>query len=388
MSTPTCLECGASAHWLGTHLAEVHGIGLDEYLAKHPAAPLVSDEVMSRVPPFVGERRHPPKTPTVSFAGLPAPLHMDVEVSACLPLPNAYRFPTQGDLVEDVTLATLALLHRRHTYIWGEAGAGKDALVHAWSYYTQSPAKLFQVKPGVDIQAWFFSHEFTKDGTYWREGPLLTALRDGYSSPLSGRRLPYIILITDLDRATLDQQETLRMVLDSIEGRVEGPNGVVYNTFPGTMVVATGNTAGGGDVRGRYASAKIMDASILDRFERVIQFHWMHWEDEVHIVRDKFPFVHSHDAKALDLVGACVDSIRGAIGREELYAEFSHRATCAWVGQAQDMITTYADMDKRAPVHLWRDAFRIYADKLPDMQTRAAAYKLIDPHFVGGAFKS
>ena len=354
-----CSVCQKEVKNLHSHMLEKHDQDCDLEILPDPANVI----------------RKPPTQPYLTLGTLRVPINQDVDAEAFLPLPYGYRLPMHGELAEDVQASLIALAKRRHTYIWGDAGAGKDAVVHAWSYMTMTPALIFQVQPGVDIQSWFFAHEFSKDGTYWKEGALLTALRDGYVSPISQRRIPYLILITDLDRATSDQMESLRLVMDSISGRVKGPNGVTYQVLPGTQIVATGNTSGGGDVKGKYTSSKVIDSSMMDRFQRVFQFHWMRWEDEELVVKDKFPLLVEREAWVFEQVGKATEALRTAIQAEEIYAEFSHRGVCTWLGMIEDTLELNA-----LNLDLLRTTFRVVADKMPDPETREQAYKIIDPY--------
>lgn len=368
----TCQICGHQAKWLGDHLVESHKITIGEYLLQHPQA-----EISTVVRQRAGLIQAPdPTALTVNFGDVTVPINWDVEEHACLPLPPHYRVPQFGALKADVAAATIALASRRSMYIWGPAGAGKDAIFHAWSYLTHSPCKLFQIQPGVDTMSWFYSKGLGSNGSYWEEGELLTALRDGYLSPISGRRIPYTVLITDFDRANSEQAEALRLVMDSISGRVMGPKGVVYPVFPGTQIVVTANTAGGGDPNGRYTSARVIDASILDRFERSYQFHWMDWRDEIEVVTHKFPLLWSKNPTLFADIGKAVAALRTAIDAEKLYGEFSHRAVCMWLGAIQDYLTLLGD---RCPANVAELAFDCYLAKLPDATARETAKLIVKP---------
>ncbi len=370
----TCALCGHTDDaWLGDHVAK-HGLTIGQYEAQH--GPAVSSSILLSLPQ---ERAHPPSKLTVEFAGVQVPVNLDVPASACLPLPDAYRIPEHGDLARDVQEAVVSLLHGRSIYVWGLPGSGKDALPHAWSSLTRKPAAIFQIEPGEDIRAWFFSHELGSEGSYWREGELLKILRDGYTSPISGRKIPMLVLITDFDRATGDQAESMRLVMDSISGRVKGPSGVTYPVLPGTQIVVTANSAGGGDTRGRCVTSKPIDASILDRFQRAYEFHWMDWRDEEPIVKAKFPVLNALAPNVFSSVGKVVARLREAIEKEEIYTEFSHRAVCAWLGQAQDLIETIGPMG-----NLLERSYRTVLDKMPDRETRDQAKKIADAFILGG----
>jgi MoxR-like ATPase len=385
---PACRLCGYRDHWLGDHLVEVHGVPVADYLRAYPLAPLASEEAVAQVTRLLASETvltHPPPVTSlrVSFGGIPIKVNHDVPASACLPLPAFYRIPEHGALAADVAEVAIYLHRKRPTYISGPQGTGKDAVIHAFSAWTRTPGLMFQVEPAADIRAWFFSHEFNEKGTFWKEGELLVALRDGYKTP-SGRIIPYIILITDFDRATKEQAESLRLVLDSISGRVKGPGGVTYDVFPGTTIVVTANTTGGGDASGRYVSANVIDSSIMDRFERAIKFHMLEWKDEESIVRNKFPVLVERCPSVFDQVGKATAAMRTAIAAEQIYAEFSHRAVCSWLGAASDIVETLDDV----PKDILTRAFRVIEDKMPDIQTASDVLTAVGVHLKGGVHPS
>jgi hypothetical protein len=378
-----CKVCGAEVKdYLPDHLIEAHGMTVEQYLAANPGAPTVSDRLLERFrkEQKVSKREAPP-TPnklSVSIGGVLFPVNANVPEDACLPLPPHYRVPTKGLLGDDVQHALCLIRHKRPLYVWGLPGSGKDALFHAVSWYTRTPAIIRQVQPGTDIQSWFYSRAFNQNGTYWEEGDVLKALRDGYLTP-DGQRVPYMVLITDFDRADREQVEHIRLVIDSIQGRVPGPGGKVFNLFPGTLVVATGNSSGGGDPRARV-SANVIDASIMDRW-KVLQFHWMDWGDEEIIVTKKFPLLFQKFPSLSGKMGRVTNKLRGEIMNGNLMAEFSHRAICHILEHAQDMLELSLEKGRKPSAQLMSWAVRVWLDGLPDEDNREQAVHILDPEF-------
>jgi MoxR-like ATPase len=382
-----CNICGHEERdWLADHLLEAHGLSVEQYLDQHKGAPTASQRLLDRWEKQRSKTRRalPPKANelTVNIAGVEFPVNPDVPAEACLPLPPEYRVPRHGGLGKDVQHAVVSLKRRRSIYIWGLPGSGKDALLHAFSALTRTPAAIFQVQPGIDIQGWFFARAFNESGTYYEEGEALRALRDGFLTP-SGRRIPYLLAFSDMDRMDRAQAEYMRLITDSIQGRVKGPGGATYPVLPGTVIAATANTAGAGDSRGRMVSSNVLDASILDRFERKFQFRWMDWRDEEPIVRAKHPLLVERCPDVFATMGRVTETLRKAIAAEELYAEFSHRALCTILGHAEDLI--HCSGGTKVPSKLLKKAARAWLDGLPDEDTRQAARNLIDPHLKGGA---
>lgn len=379
-----CEICDFQSHYLAEHLKQVHALSVEDYLTRYPDSGVVSDTLMTEWESQGQFRREPPPMPEalrLVFAGASFPVNVDVPEDACLPLPDYYMIPTDDALGRDVHHAAVALANHRSMYIWGMPGSGKDAFFHAWSALTRSPAKPFPIQPGLDIQSWFYSRTFSATSTMWEEGELLTALRDGYKSPISGRVIPYLILLSDMDRADpRSQTEALRLIMDSISGRIKGPRGETYKVLPGTRIVATGNTSGSGDPRGRMISANSIDAAMFDRFERKFEFHWMGWKDEEKIAIQKFPFLAEQYPDCFREVGASTTALREAIKLNTLYGEFSHRAVCAWLGHAQDLL-----LSGEPKKNLLIKAAKAFLDGLPDEASKLTAQRLIDPSLSGGA---
>lgn len=381
-----CRICGhEEAHYLGDHIVEAHSITTETYLQQYPGAPVTSKRLAERLAAEQqGIRRSGPPPAdklTVKLSGIEFRVNVNVPAEACLPMPAEYQFPKAGDLGKDVANALVSFSRRRSVYIHGLPGSGKDALVHAYSSLTRTPAIMRQVVPGTDIESWFFSRAFNQTGTYWEEGDILIALRDGYKCA-DGTTVPYLFLVSDIDRADRSQGEYLRMVTDTIQGRINGPRGATYPVFPGTMLVATANTAGAGDNRGRMTSSNPIDASLLERWDRKYEFHWMDWADEGPIVRAKFPFLMEKVPGLFDVMGACTKALRDAIKTEEILCEFSHRGLCSILGHAEDLLVCNGNRD--IPKNLLRRAARAWLDGLPDPDTRAKAVTIMDPHVKGG----
>lgn len=376
-----CRECPMVVNdYLGDHLLEAHGITVAEYQVRYPGVSATSQRLQDRVASVAPNRRAHPPAPnqlTISFANVTFPVNWDVPAHYCLPMPPHYRVPQFGNCGEDVQHIAIAMKHRRSIYAWGLPGSGKDALFHAWSFMTRSPAIIRQVRPGTDIEAWFFSRAFNQAGTYWEEGELLKALRDGFLTT-TGRRIPYLVLVTDFDRADREQAEALRLVTDSIQGRVPGPGGHVDNIIEGTVIAVTANTAGGGDERGRMVSANPVDASLMDRFERKFEVRWMDWRDESEIVKSKFPALFQRCPSILDKMGATTRVLREAILNGDLHAEFSHRGVCTILGHAEDLVLE--STGRKIPKNLMQMAARAWVDGLPDQANRENARNIMDPH--------
>ena len=389
----TCVIDGHKDLSLIDHLSEVHGMSVAEYQAAHPGQPVVSNlllEIEAATKPKVTRRAGKGlEDLTVSFAGLELPVWHDVPAEVCLPQPQNYRLPKFGQLGKDVAQASLYAAERLPMWISGAPGTGKDAFVHALSATLRRPALMITIAPGMDLESYLYSRSFAPDAdgnvqTFWEYGELWKALTEGYVTE-TGEVRPYIVLLSDFDRATKAQVETLRLILDSISGRVMSPDGRAVPVIKGTQIVATANSQGQGDTTGRCISARAVDSSIMDRFETAVLFHPMSWKDEGEILRGKFPTLFGALPDSLDTIGACTKALRSCIEKNTLYMEFSHRTVCSWAKVAE---ATLRWRPKANPNKVLTEAARAWIDKLGDEETRMEARRVIDPYMKGGAISA
>ena len=380
---PKCRVCGHEDHWLGDHLAEAHGITVDAYLTTFPGAPTLSQRAFDELEGEGKNKRRqlPPEDTelTVDIYGFTVKVNPDVPAEDCLPMPDGYRFPKHGDLAVDCKEASIAILRNRPLFIHGQTGTGKDALIHAICHICRIPSFCKQILPGEDIQGWFYSRAFDAVGTKWELGEVYERLVEGYTTT-TGRVLGYTALFSDFDRGTKGQMEHLRLVMDTIEGRVGGPKGTTEPICKGTQILITANTAGGGDTRGRMVSTNPIDAALFNRITRKLRFHWLDWLDEEPIVRGKFPYLYQRCPDAFAQLGEATSALREAIYKDTLFWEFSHRDVCGILEHMLDI----AVMEDKVPKDLLKRGFRVFLDGAPDEQTRLEAERLIDPKIKGG----
>lgn len=316
------------------------------------------------------------RTSDATLYGLMLERDDDVDAAACLPMPAGYRWPENGPAREAAARAVLALSRGRHCYLWGPPGVGKDALVHAYSAAFRRPALALTFRPGSDLAPWFYSRRIDATGTSWQYGHLWRALTEGLPGR-DGRARPALVLLSDVDRADPAQLEWFRLLADSIEGRVLGPEGRTVPVLPGTQFVCTANSCGSGDVRGRLVSSQPMDASILDRLGRMIEFPYLEWTDERAVLEACYARLVAGAPRLLDALGRAVEALRKAIRTDTLAAEFTHRSLRTILDECTDLLDTGT-----APADLLGRGFHAWLDG-QEGETRLAAARLVEPH-VGG----
>ena len=385
---PVCRICGHKAHWLGSHLMSEHGLTVEEYLTMHEGAPTASKEALEKFNARRKARVLPPKLEdlTIEFAGTEFKVNTDVPLSVCAPPVPFYTPPKYGDQSENVEDVFLHLDgDDSPIYVHGPAGTGKDACFQAWSNKTRTPCLMVQINPDVDVSKYLYSHEIGEKGTFYKEGKLLKALRDGYVTE-KGERIPYLVILTDVDRMTEEQGEHLRMIIDSVSGRIATPDGGMEKVLKGTRIVATANSAGNGSAGGRYASSRVVDASIMSRFTFKFEYTTLHWKDEKPILVDRFPVLARHGGESLwGQVEKSVKAIREAINSDMggIDMEFGHRELVAWMKST----AIYAARDLKKGGKVKPDVLkRGFKTVLRSVEgtTRGDLERLVNAHIKGG----
>lgn len=298
------------------------------YQKKYPGSPWESEAIAHT---FAERTANLVRTPVKSgfmwdtIHGVPFRVHLDIPEAVVAPCPSHYHFPTTGAAARVASRVVRYVAEGRSVWLHGPPGTGKDALFHYISNRARIPFLYFQIRPDADIQDWFFSLGFENGSTTWIEGALLKALRDGYVDA-EGARHPYMILISDVDRADASQVEVLRSLLESDVRRVPLPGGKYAPVLPGTRIVATANTMGGGDETGRLVSTRPVDSSIINRFEAKARMPWLAWEDERAVIVKKFPLLAKLMSLSLETVFKdVVTAIRTACENGDLFGEMSLR---------------------------------------------------------------
>jgi len=395
-----CCECGFKSHSIISHLMTTHGMTVHDYLKGHPGAATLSKRALDTLTSKVSRSASPdPMNLTIEFMGVTLPVDAGMPASECKTLPWGYMAPTKGKAKASFQRVVMALARHDEKglfknpamFIHGMPGTGKDALIHALSYYTRRPIAEVTFKPGVDLSPWFYTRSIDAQGTSWEYGHLWAVLTEGVKGR-DGEARPAIVLLSDVDRADMAQAEWFRILADSMGGRILNPYGKMIPLFPGTQFVCTANSVGSGDERGRMTSSNPMDASILDRLGRKVLAHYLDWDDESKILRGKYPVLAQKcpeifEGKGVDgkpnggQLGEATKALRSAIENEELYAEFTHRSLCSVLDECDDIVHFRGGS---VPSTLLKKGFNAWLDGLGS-DDYLTAKRLIDPFLKGGS---
>ena len=390
---PVCAECGFTAHYIGNHIQEAHGLTLEEYSATYPNAPIASQVVVDKMNSR-RKRRAVPSALTdlvVKFHDFEMKPNLNVDKAVCGTNgkgPENYRLPQYGDAKDIIFDVLIGIETGASQIIYGPAGTGKDAFWLNYSMATRTPCVSIQINPDTDFSKVLFSHEISAtEGTYEKEGHLAKCLTEGYTCS-DGTVVPYLVILTDVDRCDPTQGEHLRLMLDSVQKRLQHPDGHTIPILEGTRIVATANSIGNGS--DRYTSAQVMDASILSRFTNKVEFCTLDWRDEEIIIRNKFPLLARQcgsltygESSFFANIGTIVKVIRKALKQKSIEMEFGHREVCGWMKQLQGLVNYYTSRGKPIPANLMKRGFRQVKGAV-EGDMRAQLDMLVDSYIQGG----
>jgi len=383
-----CAICGHRSHSLLDHIVECHGMTVEEYVAAHPGAPTVSHKAIEWVKnKRKGVRRSAASSVvnlTADMLGWTVPVNHRSNPADCLSAPEGYALPTKGKAKAAIEDVLGCLAEGDTVFFWGPPGTGKDSVMYYYSEVSQTPARVFSFNPKKNIGDWFYSLQMTREGSVWVPGDLFLLLTEG-SEGENGERIPALVVFSDIDRATPEQLEQFRNIIDTTANSVMPPTGGrAVPVLPGTQFAFTANSCGTGDSTGR-SSARNMDDSMLDRMGEFVLAHYMEWSDEADILRARFPMLAEKAPNLFDELGKAVGNLRKAIDGThdtyELEARLTHRGICSICKRSQRLVKHgRVDADKAL-----KAGFRAWLNTM-DEDNRTIAKRLIDAVVTGGAF--
>lgn len=389
MSKVKCLKCeeeghDSEVHFLKNHLDLAHdGMTLQEYLEEFPKAKIASDEVWE-----IFNKEAPTRVGTQKFENIVrvGSIEMeatDGEVEYTFARPNCYTYPKQGDAASAIERMARSVKYGRSTFIYGAAGTGKSSSIRALAHDLNREASHYPMRDGLDPELYLGKEAVVVDEasgqsiTQFQEGKLLKDLKGRIGK--DGVRRGVVILIDDFDRAVAQYHEVFRHILEDNAQNVFIPElGVNVNVHPDTIIIATANSNGRGDNTGYYASVEEMDESILDRFDRAIEYHFLEEEEEKEILRKKFPYVADvADPEVFDIAMAVAGDIRAMIKANEIFASFSHRRLVQWMQSVEELLRENDDTYYRG---VMREASQDFLDWFDTHVREAVVDRVVTNH--------
>jgi cobaltochelatase CobS len=312
---------------------------VEEYSAKYPDAPLLSDMAKRKIAERQASKGIPAaaETTTVEMATEPA------SVSALIPKNGVIKKPfneifnlgrvksalnSRGEPIPISTMANhgfdefvptpsdnyvydidelkdvvLAIEMKIPCYVWGHKGAGKTELFEQIAARTNHP--MIRVQHTVNTEESHIVGQWTVKGgeTKFELGPLPLAMQNGwmYVADEYDFALPSVLSVY---QAVLEGKSLMIKEADA-ENRLIKPH-------PNFRFAATGNTNGSGDETGLYQGTNLQNSANYDRFGMVIHKKYMKKQAESQILQNQVGLTKEDADKLVDFATVVRDAYDGA----------------------------------------------------------------------------
>lgn len=332
-------------HFLYDHLEDAHAMSLGDYVEKFGSESVfASNEVWEMFTKNAPDTRKGTKRfdNVIKVGGISLE-RREGDLTYPFERPSHYQYPKKGKASKAVERVARAVKYQRHLFIYGPAGAGKSAVIRALSNDMNIEASHYPMREGLDPELYLGKEAVVIDEatgmnkTQFIKGKLLKDLEGRLGA--DGVRRGVCLLMDDFDRAPAEYHEVFRHILEDNASNVFVPElGINIDVHPDTRIIATANSAGRGDMTGYYSSVQELDESILDRFQRVVEFHFLEEEEEKGILKKKFPNLYKADPTYFDDVIKVSGDIREMINNNDIFASFSHRRLVQWLQSAEELL--------------------------------------------------
>lgn len=392
MTKIRCLLCEKEGeqthhHYIGEHLKTFHGTDMESYLQEFGrSAPIASNDVWETFLGQCPDERKGSKRYEDDLNILNINLQKrEGKPIEMVPRPEGYRYPQEGKASKAAQRVVRAFKYRRSIYLYGPAGTGKSALIRALSHDLNCEFSYYPMREGLDPELYLGKEAVIVDPesgqniTKYIEGKLLRDLRGRKGK--DGKRYGVVILIDDFDRAPAEYHEVLRHVLESNTNTIFIPELRTHvKVHPDTQIIATANSAGRGDMTGFYASVQELDESILDRFDRPVEYHFLEPDEEKAILKNKFPTLAKEAPGYFDKVISVTEAIRELIFNQDIFVSFSHRRLVQWMQSATEL---YWENGNKVYKGMLRNAARDWLEWYDQTTRDKVINRVLDTHVPG-----
>lgn len=351
-----CMVCGAWHHNLTAHLRNFHAIEADDYRARYPRSPIMSDAAIRLLPKkreTIGaeiDLEDVPEEPvrTTAFVAREEPEEVEEDPYAfkigCARLyKNPTLTPEQKVFVpkfdqkweigpqetENLEFLALGMQKNKPVLIVGPTGCGKTFLVSQLAAVCARP--VFRINLNGDVRA----ADFVGDKTVTIDSNSgQSVIEFKYGILPNAMKAPAWLLIDEIDAGQAHILFVLQAVLEKERRLVLTSNyGEVIVGQDGFNIIATANTLGKGDDTGLYAGTNMLNEALLDRFPTVLRMEYPDEATEVRILHNKTGLNRSDCAGMVEIA----NQVRTALAQELVYCTFGTRRLINWAEMAVDM---------------------------------------------------
>jgi len=216
--------------------------------------------------------------------------------------------------------------HKRNVLLVGETGTGKTSLVYQLGAMLNEDV-LYNSCQGETSKADIVGQYVVEPDpvtnrmkTVWKDGRLITAMRNGYW-----------FILDEMDFARPDILELLHSLADENPNIVlDSKDGECVYPHPNFRLFATANSIGAmSDQRSLYQGTNIMNPALIDRFH-VFHIRDLSKEDTWQMLIERIEGITGPIAEKMVQV---VFALRGLKDKEEILSNFSNRRLLSWANE-------------------------------------------------------
>lgn len=337
-----CREDAKEKHSLVDHLEDNHNMSPEDYFRRYgKSATLFGAEVFDEFYSRNIERKGSESYHTYLEIGS-ITMKAHVGLMARRPTrPAGYKYPTKGQAGLASARIARAIKYGRNIYYYGPPGTGKSDMFRALAHDLNKEFSLYPMREDLDPALYLGQMQVVVDEktgvnkTEFVQGRLLRDIQGRVGK--DGVRRAVLITIDDIDRAPAENNELYRHLLDGAKEIFVPELGESIPVFPGTQICATANSRGRGE-QGLCTSVQTIDDSLLDRFDRFVESHFLEPSEEREILEAKYPFLVENAPDAFRIIMKVTESIRHMIQNREVLMNFSHRILMNWAESLEELL--------------------------------------------------
>lgn len=236
-------------------------------------------------------------------------------------IPEKFNFVVNQEIEETVENVMLGIKNNLPVLLVGPTGCGKTALVKHLAAETRNAYRRIQINGATDKESLKGHWLIRENGTYWVDGILTKAMREGE-----------FLVLDELNAALPEVLFILHQVMDDDHClTLDEKDGEIVHAHPDFRIFGTINP------HEDYAGTKEMNRALVDRFPIYQEFSYYDAKTELKIVNVHTGMRPNYGAsKALGLTGQLTrmmkvaKEVRAMNDREDILFPFSTRSLINW----------------------------------------------------------
>lgn len=257
----------------------------------------------------------------VEFDGVKREVCTDIREPDLVPVIELLETPTTVKHLRDMAMA--AESPRHPVLLIGPTGTGKSSFVGYYSKLLNNECMFVNMNGQSDVIHLIGKYEVKGGQTVWVDGPLTSAMRNGYH-----------ICLEEINMTLPDILVRLNNIMDANNCLVLAErNNEVVKPHPEFRLFATMNPPG------EYAGAKELNPAFLSRFAAVLQVEFMPETEELAIMKFYGPGIPERTLRLMQRVAL---KLRDAYLHEDFETIFSMRELIRWAEFAEKYLGVYS----------------------------------------------